>query len=268
MLLTTIAALGLLARLPLIDDSRSTAVADRDVRQILELIGLYPAGTVLVTLTWVVVSVAVAALCTVVTYRHSGGDRTSLRVAWRQARPRLPAALGLGGLNAVVILTPIVVAVATAIALAVRAGPDGARLTSTALLGCAALIVIALLPALALSGPMLVIEGLKPVDALWRAVALQRRGYGRLLGRVVCTYLLVIVVSMVANLPFILTARPEGDEGMQTFLRLALANGGWVIGQLTVLPFLFVTNAQLYADQMVRSEGVENLVHSVQLENE
>lgn len=256
-LISSIAAFGVLARLPLIGDPRWTPAADGDIRQVLVTLGFYPAGTILVTITWMLVSVAVATIGSIVTCRRLAGESTSLRSAWRQSRPRLPAALGLGVLDVVVLLSPLVLAAAAAIALAVRAGPEAARLTTTVLFALAALAVLAVLPTLAIAGPMLVIEKLRPADALWRAFALQRHGYWRLLRRVLCTYLIVTVVSAVAGLPFALAAmaaRPGGDVASQTLSSLLFANAGWVVGQIAVLPFLIVTNTLLYTDQVARHE--------------
>ncbi|AUN39010.1 Uncharacterised protein [Tsukamurella tyrosinosolvens] len=253
--LCTIAVLGVLARLPLIGDPRWTPTADRDSLQVAVALGLYPAGTFLVMIVWMLASIAVTAIGSIVAIRHLAGERTPLRLAWRQARPRLAAALGLGVLDVVVVLAPIVGAAALAIALAVRAGPESARLTTTALFAVAAVAVLAVLPTLVIAGPMLVLEKLRPVDALWRAVALQRRGYWRLLGRVACTYLLLSVVSTVVSLPFSLAAGVSGpgeDIASQTVASLLLSTVGWVIGQVCVLPFLIVTNAQFYADQVAR----------------
>ncbi len=258
MLISTIAALGVLARLPLIGDPRWMPTADRDSLQVAVALGLYPAGTFLVMIVWMLVSIVVTAIGSVVAVRHLAGERTPLRLAWRRARPRLAAALGLGVLDVVVVLAPIIAAAAGAIALAVRAGPESARLTTTALFAVAALVVVAVLPTLVIAGPMLVIEELRPVDALWRAFALQRRGYWRLLGRVICTYLVLGVVSTVVSLPFSLAAGVEGrggDIGSQTLTSLLFATVGWVFGQVAVLPFLIVTNAQLYTDQIARCEA-------------
>lgn len=256
-LISTIAALGVLARLPLIGDPRWMPTADRDSLQVAVALGLYPAGTFLVMIVWMVVSVAVTAIGSIVAVRHLAGERTPLRLAWRQARPRLAAAVGLGVLDVVVVLVPIVVAAAAAIALAVRAGPESAHLTTMVLFALAAVAVLAVLPTLVIAGPMLVLEKLRPVDALWGAFALQRRGYWRLLGRVLCTYLLLGVVSTVVSLPFTLAARAasSGDDlASQTLASLLFATVGWVIGQVVVLPFLIVTNAQLYTDQVARCE--------------
>ncbi|NMD56760.1 MULTISPECIES: hypothetical protein [Tsukamurella] len=260
MLISTIAALGVLARLPLIRDPRWTPSADQDSLQVVVTLGFYPAGTMLVTLVWMLVSVAVTAMGSIVAYRHLAGERTTLRLAWRQSRPRLASALGLGVLDGVVVLVPVVLAAALAIALAVRAGPESARLTTTVLFAVAAVVVLAALPTLVIAGPMLVLEKLRPVDALWRAVELQRHGYWRLLGRVICTYVLVGVVSTVVGLPFTLAAleaRPGDDIASQTLTSLLLGNVGWVVGQLAVLPFLIVTNALLYVDQKSRSATAE-----------
>ncbi|CAM3916018.1 hypothetical protein ACXYTP_19585 [Tsukamurella ocularis] len=253
-LLSTIAALGVLARLPLIGNPRWMPAADRDSLQVATTLGLYPAGTFLVMIVWMVVSIAVTAIGSVVTARHLAGEKTSLRFAWRQARPRLAAALGLGALDVAVVLAPVVLAAATAIALAVRAGPESARLITTVLFALAAVVVMAALPAMVIAGPMLVLEKLRPVDALWRAFALQRRGYWRLLGRVICTYLLLGVVSTAVSLPFSLAAGVRStDLASQTATSLLLTTVGWVIGQVAILPFLIVTNAQFYADQVARS---------------
>lgn len=256
-LISTIAALGVLARLPLIRDPRWTPATDRDILQVIVTLGFYPAGTILVTIVWMLVSIVVTAIGSIVAYRHLTGQRTPLVLAWRQARPRLPAALGLGGLDVVVVLAPVIIAAAGAIALAVRAGPGFARLTTTVLFVLAAVVVVAVLPTLVIAGPMLVIEKLRPVDALWRAAAVQRTGYWRLLGRVICTYALLTVVSTVVSLPFSLAAgaaRPGDDIASQTLASLLLATVGWVIGQVSIMPFLIVTNAQLYIDQVARRE--------------
>ena len=258
-LLSTIAALGVLARLPLIGDPRWMSTVDRDSLQVVVTLGFYPAGTVLVTLVWIVVSVVVTAIGSIVAYRCIAGERTPLGSAWRQAKPRLADAFGLGVLDVVVVLAPIVAAAAGAIALAVRAGPESARVISTLLFVLAAVAVLAVLPTLVIAGPMLVIEKLRPVDALWRAFALQRRGYWRLLGRVICTYALVSVVSTVVGLPFTLAAieaRPSDDVATQTLASLVFATIGWVLGQVAVLPFLIAANTLLYTDQVARN-GLE-----------
>ncbi|MCS3781389.1 hypothetical protein [Tsukamurella ocularis] len=258
-LVITIAALGVLARLPLIGDPGWTPTADWDSLQVAVTLGVYPAGTFLVMIIWTLVSIAVTAIGSIVAVRHLAGERTPLRLAWQRARPRLMAAAGLGVLDVMVVLAPIIAAAAGAIALAVRAGPESARLTTTVLFAVAVVVVLAVLPTLVIAGPMLVIEQLRPVDALWRAFAVQRRGYWRLLGRVICTYVVLGVVSTVVSLPFSLAARAasSGDDvASQTLASLLFATVGWVIGQIVVLPFLIVTNAQFYIDQVARN-GVE-----------
>ncbi|KXO99517.1 hypothetical protein [Tsukamurella pseudospumae] len=257
----TIAGLGVLARLPLLSGERVAPDADRDIRQVVVTLGVYPASTMLVTLIWMLASVGVTAIGSIVAHRYATDRTTSLRRAWVDARPRLAAAVGLGVLDVVVILTPIVFAAAAAIGLAVRAGPDVARFTTTVLFTLAGLTVLAVLPTLVIAGPMLVIEKLRPVDALWRAAALQRTGYWRLWRRVICTYLVVTVVSTLVGLPFSLAAnatRPaDGDVAAQSLASLLFATSGWVLGQIAVLPFLIVANTLLYADQKARTETAE-----------
>ena len=258
--LTILAALGVLARMPLVHEARWTPGADRDVRQVLVTLGFYPAGTMLVTLVWMMVSVGATAIGSVAAYRYLAGERTSLRSAWARARPRFVAALGLGALDVVVVLAPILIAGAAAIALAVRTGPETARVTTTVLLVLAAGAVLAVLPALVIAGPMLVIEGLRPVDALWRALSLQRHDYWRLLARVICTYVILVTAASIVGLPFTIASmatRPEGDLAMQSLPSLVFGNIGWVLGQIVIMPFLIVTNAQFYADQVARSRLAE-----------
>lgn len=255
----SIALLGVLARLPLVGAEQVVPDADRDTRQVLVVLGVYPASAMLVTLVWILASVVVTAVGSVVAHRHLADRTTSLRRAWTEARPRLVAAFGLGVLDVVVVLTPIGLAVAASIGLAVRAGPDLVRVTTTVLLVLAALAVLAVLPTLVIAGPMLVIEKLRPVDALWRAAALQRTGFWRLLRRVICTYLVVTAVSALIGLPFSLAAYatrpPGGDVAAQSLASLLFVNAGWVLGQIAVVPFLIATNALLYSDQRARAES-------------
>ncbi|BDH55404.1 hypothetical protein [Tsukamurella sp. PLM1] len=112
MLISTIAGLGVLARLPLIPDPRWTPSVDLESLQVVVTLGLYPAGTFLVTIVWLLVSIVVTAIGSVVAVRHLAGVRTPLGLAWRQSKPRLMAAFGLGVLDAGVILAPIITAAA------------------------------------------------------------------------------------------------------------------------------------------------------------
>lgn len=252
----SIAVLGVLARLPLAHDQRWAPSADNDARQVLAALGLYPAGAVLVSVVWLAASVVVSCVGSVAAFRSVSGVSTPLRRAWNDAKPRVVSAFGLGLLDVFIVTAPLVVAAMLSITVAVNTGPSTTRLTTPLLFGIAALAVVAMLPTMVTAGPALVIEKLRPFDALWRGFDLQRRGYWRLLPRVLCTYVIVAVVSTVLGLPFTFAAAGSGlTDPMPSVAGLVVATAGWVLGQVVVLPFLIATNAMLYADQRERVEA-------------
>jgi hypothetical protein len=200
---------------------------------------------------------------TVVVSRAALGERMDLGTAWRLARPRLPALLG------VTILVPLMMALAAVvlIAPAVVVGFAGSALGAglLGLIGGLALIVALayIFVAFSLAPVVVVLEKQGVIASLKRSRRLAQPGFWRILGVLLLMYILAQVISFALSVPFSLLALgvtylTGGDPlDFAGLLPGSIPAVGTVLASAIGWPFVAAGTAILYIDQRMRREGLD-----------
>ncbi len=199
-------------------------------------------------------------LLTAIVARSVLGGRITAGEAWRRARGRLPALIGLTLLEVAVIALPIGVVVLIIVGAAqavngVVAALLGVPLVLTLLAGLVAMFAL-----LALAPAAVVLEHKGVLAAIRRSVALSRPRFWRILGILLLAGVVAALVSGAVALPFQLAGQvlTIGESAAQpTVGGTAIAGIGQVIGQIITTPFTAGVATLLYVDARIRSEAFD-----------
>ncbi|MEU4093923.1 hypothetical protein [Streptomyces sp. NPDC026673] len=212
-------------------------------------------------------SVIATAMLTMVISRAVLGREATLGEAWSDARPRLPALLGLTVLLSLIGFGILAVGVTPGIAIAVS-GSVPAGLVLAFIGGLAALgVIVWLLIRLSLSSPALMLERQGVLKSMARSVKLVRGSWWRMLGIQLLTMILVYIVSSIIQIPFAVVGIVAGSDGLSAFASGDQAGLGWtylivtgigaVIGSTITFPINAGVTALLYMDQRIRREALD-----------
>jgi hypothetical protein len=210
-----------------------------------------------------VASLVLTGILTVVVSRAVLGQRISAREAWDQARPRIPALLGVTGLVLLILLGLAVVALAPGVLLAVAGGPRWAAALAL-VVGVLVLLVAAvyLYTAFALAPPAIVLERQPVVASLRRSRGLVRGAWWRTFGILGLVNIIAQVLGNVLAVPFIaltyLVSFLTGDGlNIYAILPLLVASVGTIVASAVTWPFTAVSTALLYVDRRMRREALD-----------
>ncbi|GAA2396141.1 hypothetical protein GCM10010420_22230 [Streptomyces glaucosporus] len=212
-------------------------------------------------------TVIATAMLTMVVSRAVLGRPVSLGEAWRDSRPQLLRLLGLTLLVGLIVTAAIVVCVLPGLLLSLA----GSVLAGIGLffLGGLGGVVIAvwLWVRYCLSAPALMLERQGVTAAMRRSAKLVRGSWWRVFGIQILTFVLVMMVGMIVQLPASLLAPVLGGGGLDSFVSgeplemswtyLAVIGIGAVLASTITLPLSAGVTALLYMDQRIRREALD-----------
>ena len=240
-------------------DSSTTTTPEQDVT--------FAASAITATGVQVVVtlvaSLVLTGILTVAVSRAVLGQSISARDAWNQARPRLPALLGVTGLVLLIMLGLAVLALAPGVILAIASAPTAAVVIAFAL-GIPAFVVVAayLYTAFALAPPAIVLERQGVVASLRRSRSLVRGAWWRTFGILLLVNLIAQVLAGILGVPFtvltLLVAWVTGDGlNVYAILPLLVTALGTIVASAVTWPFTAVSTALIYVDRRMRREALD-----------
>ena len=210
-----------------------------------------------------VASLVLTGILTVAVSRAVLGQSISARDAWDQARPRLPALLGVTGLVLLIMLGLAVLALAPGVILAVASAPT-ATIVIAFVLGIPAFVVVAayLYTAFALAPPAIVLERQGVVASLRRSRSLVRGAWWRTFGILLLVNLIAQVLAGILGVPFtvltLLVAWVTGDGlNVYAILPLLVTALGTIVASAVTWPFTAVSTALIYVDRRMRREALD-----------
>lgn len=210
-----------------------------------------------------IATLVLTGILTVVVSRAVLGQGITARQAWEQARPRVPALLGVTVMVMLVVLGVAVIALAPGTVLALAGAPTAA--TATVFVVGALVFVVAavyLYVAFALAPPAIVLERQRVVASMRRSRQLVRGAWWRTFGILLLVNVIAGVLGNILAVPFqlgaMLLAFLQGD-GMNLFalLPLLVTSLGTIVSSMVTWPFTAVATALLYVDRRMRREALD-----------
>lgn len=221
-------------------------------------------ASVVALLLSVPITIVATGLLTVVVGQSVLGRRMSAAEAWRAARPRLWALIGLTLLIALVVGGVAVIGVAVAVGLGVLVG--GLDVTLGVLLGLlvgvSALVCALWLHVRFLLAPVVVmLEKARPTTALRRSIRLVSGSWWRIFGIYLLAQIIASIVGQVLTVPFAVVGVVLGAAFPATgglwWLMFAAIGLGTFVSSLVTLPFTAGVTALQYVDQRIRREALD-----------
>ncbi|MET9708745.1 glycerophosphoryl diester phosphodiesterase membrane domain-containing protein [Nocardiopsis alba] len=208
------------------------------------------------------------------------GHRLTPKQAWRAARGRIGAVLGLSLIKlvmqlvlGVVFFLGMILALFVGIMAGMAAGGDEGVLIGIVVTLAVALLTLAVVVAPALwiwvrlyyAMPVVVLERIGPFKAMARSWRLSRGSWWRTLGYWLLAMLIVMVVQMVLNTPAAIVSggiaffAPEAAWGV--IVSAAVTYVATVLLYAITQPFVAGVNTLLYIDLRMRREGLDLRLH-------
>jgi hypothetical protein len=210
-----------------------------------------------------IAEVLLTGMLTAVIGRGVLGERVSIGDAWRLARPRLGAIIGVVLLAWLILLVPLVVYLIILFLLI------GLHLTGLAVaFGIIAGLALAVAEVLLyvrflLATPAVVLERRSPAAALRRSWHLSARSFWRLLGIFLLTLILVGIAGFVLQIPFRVGMILLGDGlGTTSPASIIVAGVGGIVAAAITRPVAAGVVVLLYIDTRMRKEGLDLALRS------
>ncbi len=191
------------------------------------------------------------------------GRPISTREAWAQARPRIPALLGVTGLIVLISLGLLVACLAPGVVLALTDAPGIATGSALAVGGLVLVVaVVYVYTAFALAPPAIVLERQRVVASLRRSRSLVAGAWWRTFGILLLVNVIAQVLSGILGTPFSLAAVGlatvgGGDGNIFTLGPLLVTSVGTILAAMVTWPFTAVATALLYVDRRMRREALD-----------
>jgi hypothetical protein len=200
--------------------------------------------------------IVLTGMLTVVVGRAVFGGHIGAGEAWYVIRGRLPALLGLVGLEAAGLVligggVGVIIGVTAAAGNTAAAVLLGFPLVLTSIAG-----LIYLYVALTFAPVLIVLERLPVIDAMTRSFALVRNSFWRILGIRMLTWLVVTLIAGAIAAPFDLLGHLVGGSGPE-LLAATMGAVGAVIGRIITAPFAAGVVVLLYTDRRIRGEAFD-----------
>jgi len=228
-----------------------------------DLLGLLAAGLLSLALG-LVVEIILTGILTSVIGRGVLGRRVSIGEAWQITAPRLPAVLGATLLGAIIVVGLWIPYAVIIVVLAIAHAP-GALIAVLGVLGFLAMlcVTLAVWVLFSLAPAAVVLERLGPWQGLKRSWRLVSGSFWRVLGILLLTIVIIVIASIVLNIPFLIIEAVAGGGGLgATAVSASIASiiiaaiGGIVVGAIT-RPLLAGVSVLLYLDMRMRKEGLD-----------
>jgi hypothetical protein len=218
-----------------------------------------------------VVDLVLTGVLTVVIGRSVLGHTITAGEAWKIARPRLPALLGVTLLIPLVLVAPWVAWGIVLIALALAQAP-GPLLVLFGVLGAIAAFAFSLLAAvrLRMAGPAVVLERQRPWPTMRRSWRLVSRSFWRVFGITLLAALIVGVTAAILQIPFgVVAALTNGGTGASplgigasmaagtSILAVIISAIGGIFAGSVTRPIAAGVAVLLYVDLRMRREGFD-----------
>lgn len=192
----------------------------------------------------------------VVVGRAVFGGKIGAGEAWSVIRGRLPALLGLVGLEATGLIllgggVGVIIGVTAAAGNVAAAVLLGFPLVLTSIAA-----VVYLYVALTFAPVLVVLERLPVIDAMTRSFALVRNSFWRILGIRMLTWLVVTLIAGAIAAPFDFLGHLAGGSGTELVAATVGAVGA-VIGRIITAPFGAGVVVLLYTDRRIRAEAFD-----------
>lgn len=233
--------------------SISGLLAGQAARQTPRDLGVLAAVSLGLLVLDLIANLLLTGLVTVAVGRGVLGHKVSIGQAWRIARPRLLALVGLTLLTTLIVAGTAVVAFVLIFVLVAAGGVLGTVIGI--LVAIAVVCVIIWLSVMfSLAAAAVVLERQGPGAALGRSWQLVRRSFWRLLGVLLLTALIIFIAGVVLSLPFTVVAAVAGRTTVAA--AVVTAAGGIVTSAIT-RPLAAGVTVLLYMDMRMRKEGFD-----------
>ncbi|MEU4542811.1 glycerophosphoryl diester phosphodiesterase membrane domain-containing protein [Nonomuraea dietziae] len=223
-----------------------------------------------------VVSLAAVTILTGILIRILGravfGGKITAGEAWRLVASRVPALFGVFFLVLGLILVP-----AIPMAVILYAAASSGEALSTLGLGILFMFfyigyALFINTRFALAAPVVVLEGLGPVQAMRRSWRLVGGDFWRVFGILVLTMIIAYLISMIISFPFgliagIVSVFGEGSTGATIAVAVVLAIGT-TLGAMITYPLQAGVAGLLYTDRRMRSEAFDLVLQTAALEQQ
>jgi hypothetical protein len=247
--------------LPTAGQQLTNAQATRLLNRLLEV---FLPVLVLTAVLAFIVDTVLTGLLTVVIGRSVLGQNITAGEAWRIARPRLPALIGVT-LLIPLILVGIWVVYALVLVVLAAAGAPGALIGVIAVLGGIGALVLTIWFAVMfrMAGPVVVLERDGPARSLGRSWRLVQRSFWRVFGISLLAGLIVLVTAGVLQIPFTLLAGAAGGGNSilpgtsGSLVGVVISAVGSIVAGAVARPISAGVAVLLYVDLRMRREGLD-----------
>ncbi|MDQ1627647.1 MAG: hypothetical protein QOI54_1391 [Actinomycetota bacterium] len=216
-------------------------------------------------LVTLVATLLLTGVLTVVLSRKVLGQDIDAADAWAQARPRLPALVGVTLLVIAIELGLAVLTLAPGIVLGL-AGAPAVAVAGALVLGIPAFLAIGsyLYVAFALAPAAVVLERASVRRSLRRSVALVRGAWWRTFGILALVNVIAQMLAAILSVPFSMLSLgvaflTGGSDNLNpyTILPLLITSIGTILASALTWPFTAVSIALIYVDRRIRREGLD-----------
>lgn len=217
---------------------------------------------VLVTL---LASLLLTGILTVAVSRAVLGQQVSAGQAWAQARPRVPALLGVTALVILIMLGVLVLSIGPGILAAVLGAP-GPVVAVAFVVGVplALGVVVYLYVGFSLAPPAVVLERQGVRASLGRSRRLVRGAWWRTFGILLLVNVIAQFIAGILSVPFtvltLVVTFMAGDGGALNpyeILPLLVTAVGTILASAVTWPFTAVSTALIYVDRRIRREALD-----------
>ena len=218
------------------------------------------ASAVTGVLAYLLATVLLSGMLTVIVGRSVLGSPITAREAWQRVRPRMPALIGLTLLEIAAAAVVVVAAVLAITGIAHTAGAVIATLIGIPLAVLTIAVLAYLGTSLLLAPAAVVLEDRNIPDAIRRSASLVRGRFWRTLGILLLAGLAVGFVAAAISVPFNIAGSVitlGGQPHSPTVGGTMAATVGECIGQIIITPFLAGVVTLLYVDARIRSEALD-----------
>lgn len=204
-------------------------------------------------------------ILTVVVSRAVLGQEISAGQAWTQARPRLPALLGVTGLVILIELGVMLLSVGPGILLAALGAPTPLVVLAFVLGVPVALgVAVYLYVSFALAPPAIVLERRGVRASLRRSRELVKGAWWRTFGILLLVNVIAQFLAGILSVPFtvltlVVTFLTGGEDSINPYeiLPLLVTALGAIVASAVTWPFTAVSTALLYVDRRIRREALD-----------
>lgn len=246
--------LGFPFLLPMMDDLNRLGSGDvGSTDDLFATLGVTVQAATITSLITVLTRVVLIGILTTVVGKAVLGQPAEFRQIWLSVRTKLPRLLGLAMIFLLVSIALFVPAFLVA-----RMSPPLAVLFVV----CGLVIAVCLYVLFSLAAPALILEDTGIGRSLRRSSQLVRPDFGRVFGISLLTFVIVVSIATIVQLPFEFLGGGfegifSGEFSQITVAYLVFTSIGTIVASTITEPFTASVTALLYTDQRMRREGLD-----------